>query len=258
MEKKRNNTKKDIELKISDIPNKIYIPELNSDNYIPTINVIGCGGTGSYVLSNLARINYTLKLLGRPGFHVTAIDNDVVSEYNIGRSMFSPVDIGQKKSVVLINRINRFYGFDFSVSSYDKFDCNILISCVDSIKSRIKIHKGYFLTNNITDYKKQYVLIDCGNSDYQSHCSYQIVGNPTILDLFTHRNNGVLPKDDKTAPSCSMQEALLRQSMNINMGVGLMVSKLIEDTFDMGVKYNFLELNLETFTTNKFNLSWEN
>ena len=258
MEKRGNKPEKNTGIKIDLIPNNIYFDELNTDNFIPTINVFGCGGTGSYVLSNLARINYTLRLLERPGFHVKAIDSDVVSEFNIGRSMFSPVDIGKPKSVVLINRINRFYGFNFEADIRDSFDCNIGISCVDTIKAREKIFECFFQNKISVDHKINYLLIDCGNSDYQSHCSYQISNNPTVLDLFKYRNNGIMPIDDNTAPSCSMQEALLRQSMNINMGVGLMVSKYIEDTFDMGVKYNFMELNLDTFTTNKFNLLWEN
>lgn len=258
MEKARNKPKNNSGIKIDLIPNNIYFDELNADNFIPTINVFGCGGTGSYVLSNLARINYTLKLLGRPGFHVKAIDSDVVSEFNIGRSMFSPVDIGKLKSVVLINRINRFYGFNFEADIKDSFDCNIGISCVDTIKAREKIFESFFNDNTLVDHKINYILIDCGNSDYQSHCSYQTENNPTVLDLFKQRNNGVMPIDDNTTPSCSMHEALLRQSMNINMGVGLMVSKYIEDTFDMGIKYNFMELNLDTFTTNKFNLLWGN
>lgn len=257
MEKKRNNTKKHSRIKIDLMPNNIYFKELNTDNFIPTINVYGCGGTGSYVLSNLARINCVLRLLGRPGFHVTAFDNDIVSEFNIGRSMFSPVDIGKRKSSVLINRINRFYGFNFDVGENDRFDCNIAICCVDTIKARKVLFKNFFDETYTMDYRENLILIDCGNSNYQSHCSYQIRNNPTVLDLFKHRNNNVDVKDDDTAPSCSMEESLIRQSMNINMSVGIMVSKFIENTFDMGVKYNFMEFDIETFTTNKFNLLWK-
>ena len=258
MEKDENKNKGHTkELSISNLPHHKYFNLLNNDDFKPLIHVIGCGGTGSYVLSNLARINATLRLLGRPGFNVTAFDNDLVSEFNIGRSMFSPVDIGIPKSVVLVNRINRFYGFDFKASERDSFNCNILISCVDSIQSRKRIFDYFKFIEYGPDYEKQFVIIDCGNSDYKSHCLYITKDNPTTIDLFKSRNNGIVPKDDDIMPSCSMQEALSRQSMNINMSVGMMASKFIEETFDMGIKYNFLEFNIENFIANKSNLLWK-
>ena len=44
-----------------------------------TVGLIGVGGTGSYVLSILARMNAGLVGIGHPGFHVTAYDGDNVS-----------------------------------------------------------------------------------------------------------------------------------------------------------------------------------
>ena len=250
---KRKNTNKEIIL--SDMPERLYIKELNTDDFVPLISVLGCGGTGSYVLSNLARINATLRLLGRPGFNVIASDNDLVSEYNIGRSMFSHADIGQRKSSVLISRINRFYGFNWKVSEGDTFGANIIISCVDTIKARERIIKNIrFNSTYGYDYTNSYIYIDCGNAEYFGHCYYQTEGKPSILDIFKSRNNGMLPKDDKTKPSCSMREALMSQSMNINMSIGMMVSKFIEETFDIGINYNFLEFNIDSFTTNKKNV----
>lgn len=36
-----------------------------------TVNVIGAGGTGSQVITNLARLDVTLRALNHPGLYVT-------------------------------------------------------------------------------------------------------------------------------------------------------------------------------------------
>ena len=49
-----------------------------------TIHVAGAGGTGSQVITNLARMNVALQALGHPGLHVTVFDPDIITEANIG------------------------------------------------------------------------------------------------------------------------------------------------------------------------------
>ena len=51
-----------------------------------TVLVAGAGGTGSQVITNLARMSVALQALGHPGLHLTAFDPDTVTEANIGRS----------------------------------------------------------------------------------------------------------------------------------------------------------------------------
>jgi PRTRC genetic system ThiF family protein len=74
-----------------------------------TINIIGCGGTGSQVLNSMARMHSALQSLGHPGFFIRAIDPDKVTEANMGRQLFSSADVGMHKCTVLISRINRFF-----------------------------------------------------------------------------------------------------------------------------------------------------
>ncbi len=80
------------------------------------IALIGAGGTGSQVLSGLARMNQALKALGSPGLHLRVFDGDSVSASNVGRQLFSPSDIGKKKAVVLVTRLNMFFGTLGSIS----------------------------------------------------------------------------------------------------------------------------------------------
>ena len=54
-----------------------------------TVFVIGAGGTGSQVATNLARMSIALRALGHPGLHVTVLTPILSREANIGRQLFS-------------------------------------------------------------------------------------------------------------------------------------------------------------------------
>ena len=87
-----------------------------SDSYLldprhpVTVNVIGAGGTGSQVVTSLARMDTALRKLGHPGLFVRVYDPDTVGESNIGRQLFSEADLGLNKAQCLVTRINRFFG----------------------------------------------------------------------------------------------------------------------------------------------------
>lgn len=74
-----------------------------------TIHVAGAGGTGSQVITNLARMNVALQALGHPGLHVTVFDPDIITEANIGRQLFSETELGQGKATAAVTRVNRFF-----------------------------------------------------------------------------------------------------------------------------------------------------
>ena len=60
---------------------------LMSPQHPVTVNLIGAGGTGSQVLTCLARLDTALRGLGHPGLFVTLYDPDTVTEANIGRQL---------------------------------------------------------------------------------------------------------------------------------------------------------------------------
>ena len=125
------------------------------DNYLinpqhpVTVNLIGAGGTGSQVLTGLARLDVTLRALGHPGLFVTLYDPDIVTEANIGRQLFGYSDMGLNKAQCLITRINNFFGNDWKAvpnifPTVLKNACrdnmaNITITCTDNIKSRLDL-----------------------------------------------------------------------------------------------------------------------
>ena len=134
-----------------------------------TVDLIGVGGTGSQVLTSLARINHALQELGHPGLRVVVFDDDIVTESNIGRQLFSPRDIGHNKAEVLTTRLNRFFGTDWNIiperfEPYSSSSANITISCVDSVGSRLCIDKALDMAGSGYDHLRKIYWLDFGNT----------------------------------------------------------------------------------------------
>lgn len=248
-----------------------------------TINLIGCGGTGSQVLNSLARMNSALISLGHPGLFVRAIDPDKVTDANMGRQLFSPVDIGAYKSMVLIGRINRFFGLDweglptFYKSNGDIRSANITISCVDSGKARKEIKTALQLAKvqpiaqqhayrptGMQPYEIPYYWMDFGNTQNRGQViigTIQSIKQPADCE---HAGKATLPTVDKIhpdilhdikgedqGPSCSLAEALGKQDLFINTNLANMGLGLLWKMFrEAHIKYHGLYLNLETMQTN--------
>ena len=68
------------------------------------IVVAGAGGTGSQIVTGLARLDRALRALGHPaGLAVQVWDPDRVSEANVGRQLFFDSDVGQYNCDVLVH-----------------------------------------------------------------------------------------------------------------------------------------------------------
>ncbi|WP_081086765.1 PRTRC system ThiF family protein [Burkholderia cepacia] len=194
-----------------------------------TVALIGCGGTGSQMLTGLARLNHALVELGHPGLHVTAFDADTVSAANVGRQMFSPADVGQRKSVVLVHRLNAFFGLDWcgrpvhaGADAIIRGAPDIVVMCVDSAAARAKLAPAL---NKAGSY-----VMDLGNraSDGQVifGAAHDATGNTATADstplrwpysVLPELIDTTIPEDD--TPSCSLAEALERQELFINQAV---------------------------------------
>lgn len=197
-----------------------------------SIALVGCGGNGSQMLTGLARLNHALTALGHPGLRVRAYDPDTVSEANMGRQLFGSFDVGSSKAIVLINRINAFFGLDWE-ARFGRFEndgarFDIMILCVDSAKARYEIHM--LTRRSPPDY-----LMDMGNraadgqvvfgqaeAPHGGHPDepHQLPGHvrlPSVYSVLPELINASLPEDD--TPSCGLAEALERQELFVNQAV---------------------------------------
>lgn len=249
-----------------------YVDDYLLAPYHPiTINLIGCGGTGSQVLTALARINVALHGLGHIGITVHAYDADVVTEANLGRQLFSENDLGVNKANVLISRLNRFFGTDWEsyseeFPSKDNKTANITITCVDSVKARIEIGK-YLRNHNVaTDQEREYYWLDFGNTTNTGQVVLGTVApidQPKVEDTETvgelkcvdQRFNLTHVKDEDSGPSCSLAEALRKQDLFINSTLANFGCSLLWKLISQGsIESQGMYLNLKTFKCNPINL----
>lgn len=230
-----------------------------------TVDIVGLGGTGSHVLTNIAMMSYAMKNIGKQPLFVRTFDPDVIHEHNIGRQAFSSSDVGKNKAIVLTERINRHYGTDWSAFpiKYHERDnkantSNIIITCVDSLKARKDTILSISVTNNgyHIPYGTPCYWLDIGNSARTGQIflgtfhktskpdkeSVQYL--PMILDEYKDI------KDDPNEPSCSMIEALNNQDLFCNKIMATYAVNMLWELFSKyRISYRGIFINLETLKT---------
>jgi PRTRC genetic system ThiF family protein len=251
-----------------------------ADNYMINpgnpiiVNLIGAGGTGSQVLSCLARINEGLKALQHPGLHVRCFDSDEVSAANLGRQLFALTELGMNKAAALINRFNRFYGTNWKAVTIkynhkslhmlkERRYANLTITCVDKAEDRFEIAEIlkekkeaenklycpiYWMDFGNSRYTGQAILATIGDVKQTASQKYETVTNlPFITEEFKEllqEANG----DD--TPSCSLAEALHKQDLFINSALANLGASLLWQLFTEGILFNRgFFLNLKNFRT---------
>lgn len=218
--------------------------------------VVGAGGTGSQVIAGLAQLHYALLSLGNQyGLHVTLIDDDLVSEANIGRQMFYPSDIGHPKAEILINRINLTMGLTWEaeaarVVANANIRADILIGCVDNRKARkhmleaLSSNGGYWLDYGNREHDGQVILGQVLPS--WSRKEEQKARLPHVGDLFPELIDPSLDAEDD-APSCSLADALQKQSLFVNRSVAVWGLNMLWELFRHGkLDYHGVFVNLKS------------
>lgn len=207
-----------------------------------TVALVGCGGNGAQMLMGLASLDTTLRAISSRSLHVTVIDDDVVTEANLGRQPFYRCDLGNSKAHTLTERINLAHGLAWRAvhgrapGAIDVTGADILITCVDTASARRAI--GAELGK---DSKAPIYWMDLGNraGDGQFIIGCPASPNrrgkhrlPTVLEYFPELADERLPDDD--APSCSVAEALERQSLFVNRIVASHALALLFDLLGRG------------------------
>ena len=205
------------------------------------ISVIGCGGTGTQVLSGLARLHTTMIELGHPsGLSVTVMDDDRVESHNIGRQLFFPADIGRYKADVMVNRLNMAYGLNWKASAERLSDTkymrlpDVFIGCVDSKASRRHIAAAL---NNGCNYPHNCYWLDFGNASGDGqvllgHCSKTPERRlPLPSELFPELIEG---EEDTETPTCSVRASIAKQGLFLNQLVATWGLELLFRLFTKG------------------------
>lgn len=238
---------------------------LNPTNPIE-VCLIGAGGTGSQVLTALARMSHSLQALGHAGFQVSLWDDDIVTEANRGRQLFAECEVGLSKAAALITRCNRFFGTMWKTvnkpfGTKDNTRAAIYISCVDSVQARFAIAEALRQEDGRQHYANvprywmdfgngkdtgQVILATIGKVKQPSSEKF---GTVESLPFITEEFADLLqqPETDEL-PSCSLAEALEKQDLFINSTLALAGCSLLWQLFRNGyTTQRGLFLNLGDF-----------
>ena len=195
--------------------------------------VVGCGGTGSAVVAGLPYLHQALLARGHPGgLHVTVMDGETISATNCIRQPFTRSEAGLSKAVVLVNRLNMFWGLKWEAvpahlkagtfisrnCSGDDLRAHIVIGCVDTRAARATIRDA------VSNWSTVSYWLDLGNN---ADSGQFILGEPlnernrrarlrlrSVAELFPEACDQTLENDGE--PSCSAIEALERQEPFVN------------------------------------------
>lgn len=192
------------------------------------IDLIGVGGTGSYVLQGLAKLNlvHNEVVMNSQGINVNVYDPDVISESNTVRQLYNEDEIGESKAKTIVSNINRNYGFDWNAYE-DEYDVKkiketqVIILCPDNMKVRKQVYDyvSHKIKGQNINYGEGVYIVDFGNSyDYgQVYVSYVPGKNvKTETASYGFSKDYLKTKEDLNEPSCSIAEAISKQKLFMN------------------------------------------
>jgi PRTRC genetic system ThiF family protein len=229
--------------------------------------VVGCGGTGSAVVAGLPYLHQSLVARGHPGgLHVTVLDGDTISPANCVRQPFARSEVGLNKAIVLVNRLNLFWGLKWEAVpahlkpgnhisrgySGDDLRAHIVVGCVDTRAARAAIGDAVGNCSTVSYW------LDLGNN---ADSGQFILGEPlnernrkaklrlrSAPELFPEIVD--LNLDNDGEPSCGAVEALERQEPFVNSTLAQHALALLARLFRYGeISYHGGFTNLATGAT---------
>lgn len=235
--------------------------------------LVGAGGSGSRMLENLVCLHRAMIALGHPhGLNVTLIDNDRVSTANVGRQAFYPCDVGSYKALTLINRANMALGdttweadvcrLTTKTTGFHYVD--LVIGAVDNRSARLAILRCLERTSAGTRYyldlgnragDGQVVLGEVSTDKRKNDSVWRL---PHIGEMFPELINRKLDNVEDDLPSCSLAEALEKQSLFINPAVSLFASNILWQLFTKGeIEHHGAFVNLDYMTVMPISIDQE-
>lgn len=228
-------------------------PELLNPTNPVSVCLIGAGGTGSQVLTGLARMSHSLQQLGHAGLQVSLWDDDVITDANRGRLLFAQCEVGLSKASALITRTNRFFGTGWkAIEKPFTPDTatgrhSIYISCADTAAARFgiaEVLQGLDVSGYHADTPRYWMDFGNGRDTGQVILStIENVKQPTSEKFETIENLPFVTQefeellrqsDNDDTPSCSLAEALEKQDLFVNSVLAQIGCSLLWQLFRKG------------------------
>ena len=205
------------------------------DRHFFNIFIVGCGGTGGYVVRDLSRFLFSIARRDENlKFALTLVDGDIVEEKNLLRQNFLPRDLGKNKAEVLAERHSMAFGLD--ISAYTEMideakmrqlmqknsrhpgrsAIPIIIGCVDNNKARRALGQAYrrfqpsFWIDSGNERKSGQVIVGGRFSMYGDSN-----GIPSITDIYPDVKD---PEKDSTV-QISCADRLMQDEQNIFVNI---------------------------------------
>lgn len=203
-----------------------YTPD-KKDTYL--FIVIGAGGTGGYLIPNLARMvsvqNKLREIEQHTAHQIVLLDGDLVEQKNLLRQQFVTPDIGKNKAKVMATRYGRSFGVTIGFREEYLEELNqldglinahphkipVFIDCVDNNKTRLLIHEIYKTLNRA-------IFLSSGNEESAgqvvfSYNSHEGHSSPDYWNIFPNASVDKLP----TELSCAEAAESAPQNIHTNL-----------------------------------------
>ncbi len=235
---------------------------------------IGCGGTGSWLAPQVARVARMVQEEKGARVRVYYVDDDTVQPKNLRRQNFCEPELGCNKAAALARRYSSAYGVEaiavierfsadcFSRDSYSSDRLTVALGCVDTAEARVAISQllpAYRSWNSPSNV----FWLDCGNDN--DHATGQVyLGSTASLEGL--QDSFPLPGLCRALPSPALQDPNLlkpqpeqepnegascadltardSQSRSINQAIAAVAASYLFRMFDGGLDHFATYLNL--------------
>jgi PRTRC genetic system ThiF family protein len=231
------------------------------------IYIVGCGGTGSFLVPHLCRVANFINKTGRQ-IDLTLIDFDRVEEKNLYRQNFCLAELGYNKAQALAMRYKTMFPKLTIAARSDSVDAielttykpSLIVGCVDNARARASIeelmiqHVSMF-AHSIT--KKPSWWIDCGNSYTHGQVAignwYSVELDDYVLEPATcvrlplptmQFPELLLQVDENENISCAEQALLNGQSLNINSQMAIIAGEIVHQLLNSQLKRMQVEVDI--------------
>lgn len=246
-----------------------------------SIYVVGCGGTGSFLVPHLCRLANWFYAADKQ-ISITLIDFDRIEEKNLYRQNFCQAELGYNKAQALAVRYKAMFPrlkigaieHQASAVSLDRSAPTVIIGCVDNTAARKSIEELMVEYSNQAAYGFDRLpcwWIDCGNDYTYGQVSignwYSLELNDYILEPATCTTlplptiqypELLLQTDENETLSCAERALLNGQSLNINSQLAIAAGEMVHQLLNSQLKRMQVEVDLFRGSMKSIWISQEN
>ena len=231
------------------------------------IYVVGCGGTGSFLVSHLCRLANWFYAAGKQ-VSITLIDFDRIEEKNLYRQNFCQAELGYNKAQALAVRYKAMFPqlrigvieHQASAIKLDRSAPTLVIGCVDNAAARKSIEELMLEYSSLMAHGFNQIpcwWIDCGNDYTHGQVSignwYSLEFDDYVLEPATcvrlplptiQYPELLLQTDENETLSCAERALLNGQSLNINSQIAIAAGEMVHQLLNSQLKRMQVEVDI--------------